>query len=77
MPSNYQVTVPELSTIKSEEPPIFVIATNHNREIYDTLKCHSYTNWIDYLNIGHKLEIVRGKVPELNLRLWAEADYFI
>ncbi|MGC4025681.1 MAG: MoxR family ATPase [Mesorhizobium sp.] len=75
--SDYQVTVPELGTIKAEEPPIVIITTNRTREIHDALKRRCLYHWVDYPDAQHELEIVRRKVPDANRRLSAEVVAFI
>ncbi|HEY5817727.1 MAG TPA: MoxR family ATPase [Mesorhizobium sp.] len=75
--SDFQVTVPELGTIKAEEPPIVIITTNRTREIHDALKRRCLYHWVDYPNAERELEIVRRKVPNANKRLSAEVVRFI
>ncbi|RWM14033.1 MAG: MoxR family ATPase [Mesorhizobium sp.] len=75
--SDFQVTVPELGTIKAEEPPIVIITTNRTREIHDALKRRCLYHWVDYPNAERELEIVRRKVPQANSRLSAEVVAFI
>ncbi|TPK65776.1 MoxR family ATPase [Mesorhizobium sp. B2-4-15] len=75
--SDFQVTVPELGTIKAEEPPIVIITTNRTREIHDALKRRCLYHWVDYPNAERELEIVRRKVPRANQRLSAEVVSFI
>jgi len=75
--SDFQVTVPELGTIKAEEPPIVIITTNRTREIHDALKRRCLYHWVDYPNAERELEIVRRKVPDANRRLSAEVVRFI
>jgi MoxR-like ATPase len=75
--SDFQVTVPELGTIKAEEPPIVIITTNRTREIHDALKRRCLYHWVDYPDATRELEIVRRKVPEANERLSAEVVSFI
>ncbi|MCG7505262.1 AAA family ATPase [Mesorhizobium retamae] len=75
--SDFQVTVPELGTIKAEEPPIVIITTNRTREIHDALKRRCLYHWVDYPNAARELEIVRRKVPGANKRLSAEVVAFI
>ncbi|ESY92088.1 MoxR family ATPase [Mesorhizobium sp. LNHC229A00] len=75
--SDFQVTVPELGTIKAEEPPIVIITTNRTREIHDALKRRCLYHWVDYPNAERELEIVRRKVPRANQRLSAEVVLFI
>jgi MoxR-like ATPase len=75
--SDFQVTVPELGTIKAEEPPIVIITTNRTREIHDALKRRCLYHWVDYPNAERELEIVRRKVPQANSRLSAEVVSFV
>ncbi|NGN39667.1 MoxR family ATPase [Mesorhizobium sp. CGMCC 1.15528] len=75
--SDFQVTVPELGTIKAEEPPIVIITTNRTREIHDALKRRCLYHWVDYPNAERELEIVNRKVPQANERLSAEVVRFI
>ena len=75
--SDFQVTVPELGTIRAEEPPIVIITTNRTREIHDALKRRCLYHWVDYPDAARELEIVRRKVPQANQRLSAEVVAFI
>jgi MoxR-like ATPase len=75
--SDFQVTVPELGTIKAKEPPIVIITTNRTREIHDALKRRCLYHWVDYPDAKRELEIVRRKVPQANQRLSAEVVSFI
>jgi MoxR-like ATPase len=75
--SDFQVTVPELGTIKAEEPPIVIITTNRTREIHDALKRRCLYHWVDYPDAERELEIVRRKVPQANSRLSAEVVSFV
>lgn len=62
--SDFQVTIPELGTIKAEEPPIVIITTNRTREIHDALKRRCLYHWVDYPDGSQELEIIRRKVPQ-------------
>ncbi len=75
--SDFQVTVPELGTIRAEEPPIVIITTNRTREIHDALKRRCLYHWVDYPDAARELEIVRTKVPEANSRLSAQVVSFV
>ncbi|HHZ08184.1 MAG TPA: MoxR family ATPase [Rhizobiales bacterium] len=75
--SDFQVTVPELGTIRAAEPPIVIITTNRTREIHDALKRRCLYHWVDYPTAERELEIVRRKVPQANARLSAEVVRFI
>lgn len=61
--SDFQVTIPELGTIRAEEPPIVIITTNRTREIHDALKRRCLYHWVDYPSAERELEIIRKKVP--------------
>ena len=61
--SDFQVTIPELGTIKAEEPPIVIITTNRTREIHDALKRRCLYHWVDYPDAERELEIIHSKVP--------------
>ncbi|MFN7103225.1 MAG: AAA family ATPase [Pseudorhizobium sp.] len=67
--SDFQVTIPELGTIKADEPPIVIITTNRTREIHDALKRRCLYHWVDYPNAAQELEIIRRKVPGCNAAL--------
>lgn len=61
--SDFQVTIPELGTIKAQEPPIVIITTNRTREIHDALKRRCLYHWVDYPDAERELDIVKLKVP--------------
>jgi MoxR-like ATPase len=61
--SDYQVTVPELGTIRALEPPIVVITSNRTREIHDALKRRCFYYWVDYPDAARELDILRVKAP--------------
>lgn len=75
--SDYQVTVPEIGTIKAAEPPIVIVTTNRTREIHDALKRRCLYHWVDYPTAERELEIVHRKVPQANRRLSAEVVAFV
>ncbi|MFB9950904.1 AAA family ATPase [Rhizobium puerariae] len=62
--SDFQVTIPELGTIRAAEPPIVIITTNRTREIHDALKRRCLYHWVDYPDAAQELEIIRRKVPQ-------------
>src|SRR6185295_11253686 len=59
--SDFQVTIPELGTIRAEQPPIVVITSNRTREIHDAVKRRCLYYWVDYPGAVRELEIVRRK----------------
>ncbi|MFW6084907.1 MAG: AAA family ATPase [Gemmatimonadota bacterium] len=71
--SDYQVTIPEIGTIRADEPPIIVITSNRTREVHDALKRRCLYAWIDYPSFEKECEIVRGKVPGAPERLAEQA----
>ena len=75
--SDFQVTVPELGTVRAAEPPIVVITTNRTREIHDALKRRCLYHWVDYPDAERELEIVRRKAPEANQKLSAEIVSYV
>lgn len=75
--SDYQVTVPELGTIRAAEPPIVIITTNRTREIHDALKRRCLYHWVDYPDAERELEIVQRRVPGANERLSREVIAYV
>lgn len=61
--SDFQVTVPEMGTIKAEEPPIVILTSNRTREIHDAIKRRCFYYWVDYPNAERELEILTVKAP--------------
>ena len=61
--SDFQITIPELGSIKATEPPLVVITSNRTREIHDALKRRCFYYWVDYPNAARELEILKVKVP--------------
>jgi len=61
--SDWQVTIPEIGTIRAERPPVVVITSNRTREIHDALKRRCFYHWVDYPSAERELEILRLKVP--------------
>src|SRR5437870_2134839 len=62
--SDFQVSIPELGTIKARRPPFVVITSNRTREVHDALKRRCLYHWIDYPNLEKEVEIVRARAPE-------------
>jgi MoxR-like ATPase len=75
--ANYQITIPEIGTIKAEKPPIVVITSNRTREIHDALKRRCFYYWIDYPDAQRELEILKIKAPEASATLSAEIVGFV
>ena len=62
--ADYQISVPEIGTIKADAPPIVVITSNRTREIHDAVKRRCFYFWIDYPTADRELEILQMKVPD-------------
>jgi MoxR-like ATPase len=62
--AEYQVTIPELGTIRAERPPLVIVTSNRTREIHDAVKRRCFYHWVDYPDQERELEIVRRKVPQ-------------
>ena len=75
--SEYQVTIPELGTIKAEQPPIVVITSNRTREVHDALKRRCLYFWIEYPDFRKELQIVTTKVPEASRKLAEQVTSFV
>ena len=67
--SDFQVTVPELGTIRAEEPPIVIITSNRTREIHDALKRRCLYHWVDYPDAQRETAIVRARAPDAPAKL--------
>jgi MoxR-like ATPase len=77
MLGDYQVTIPELGTVKAAVPPVVVITSNRTRELHDALKRRCLYCWIDYPDYDKELRIVITKVPGAPVRLAAQVTTFV
>jgi MoxR-like ATPase len=75
--ADFQVTIPELGTVKAEQPPIVVITSNRTREVHDALKRRCLYHWIGYPNAERELAIVHAKVPGVGKRLSEQIVGFV
>ena len=75
--ADFQVTVPEIGTIRAEAPPAVVITSNRTREIHDALKRRCLYHWVDYPDLPRELAIVRAKGPGVASRLYDEVVRFV
>ncbi|HMM41636.1 MAG TPA: MoxR family ATPase, partial [Thermomicrobiales bacterium] len=75
--SDFQVTVPELGTMKAEYPPIVIITSNRTRELHDALKRRCLYHWVDYPTVEKEYRIVTSKVPGINDRLALQISHFV
>ena len=74
--SDFQITIPELGTVRTTDPPIVVITSNRTREIHDALKRRCLYFWIDYPDFEKEYRIVTTKVPEAPKRLADQVTAF-
>jgi MoxR-like ATPase len=63
--SDFQVTIPELGTVKCKRPPVVVLTSNRTRELHDALKRRCLFHWIDYPKLEREVQIVRARAPEI------------
>jgi MoxR-like ATPase len=75
--SDFQVTVPEIGTIRGERRPVVVLTSNRTRELHDALKRRVLFHWIDHPSLEREVEIVRLQVPAVPVRLAAQAAAFV
>ncbi len=75
--SDFQVTIPELGTVKAEHPPIVIITSNRTREIHDALKRRCLYYWVDYPDAARELAILSSRVPQAAERLSQEIVAFV
>ena len=75
--SDFQLTSPELGTIKAEQPPIVILTSNRTREIHDAIKRRCFYHWVDYPDAERELAILRRKAPGVAERLSQEVVAFV
>lgn len=75
--SDFQVTIPELGTIKAPEPPIVVLTSNRTREVHDALKRRCLYHWVDYPDFDREVEILKARAPQTSERLSREVVAFV
>jgi len=75
--SDFQVTIPELGTIKAPEPPIVIVTSNRTREVHDALKRRCLYHWVDYPNFEREMEILTAQAPEAAETLSREIVAFV
>jgi len=74
--SDFQITIPEVGTIRAAEPPVVVITSNRTREIHDALKRRCIYHWIDYPTLEKEYSIVNLKVPQASQRMaWQLVEF--
>jgi MoxR-like ATPase len=75
--ADFQVTVPELGTVKASHPPIVVVTSNRTREVHDALKRRCLYHWVGYPNAERELKILRAKVPGIAKKLSQQIVAFV
>lgn len=75
--SEFQVTIPELGTLKARQVPVVVLTSNRTREMHDALKRRCLYHWIDYPDAGKEMAIVQARLPGIGARLAAELAFFM
>ena len=75
--SDFQVSIPELGTLRAPAPPITILTSNRTREIHDALKRRCLYHWIDYPDAERELAILRARAPEVPPRLASQIISFV
>jgi MoxR-like ATPase len=75
--ADFQVTIPELGTVKAEHPPIVLVTSNRTREVHDALKRRCLYHWVGYPNAERELNILRAKVPGIAKKLSEQVVAFV
>jgi MoxR-like ATPase len=75
--SDFQVSIPELGTIRAQRPPFVVLTSNRTREVHDALKRRCLYHWIDYPTVEKEIAIVRARAPEAAERLALEVTRLV
>jgi MoxR-like ATPase len=75
--SDWQVSIPEIGTLRAKQPPIVIITSNRTREIHDAVKRRCLYHWVNYPDAQRELEILRCKAPEAPERLSREVVAFV
>ena len=73
----YQVSIPELGTLKAVAPPVTLLTSNRTRELNDAVKRRCLYHWLDYPDRDRELAIVRAQVPEASAQLTAQVAQFV
>jgi MoxR-like ATPase len=75
--SEFQVTIPELGTLRANRVPVVVLTSNRTRELHDALKRRCLYHWIDYPDAAKEIAIVRARLPGIAERLAADLAFFM
>jgi len=75
--ADFQVTIPELGTVKAAHPPIVIITSNRTREVHDALKRRCLYHWVGYPNAERELNILRTRLPGIGKKLSEQVVAFV
>ena len=75
--SDWQITIPEIGTLRAAEPPVVVITSNRTREIHDAVKRRCFYHWVDYPDAQRELQILQRKAPNASDSLSREVVAFV
>jgi MoxR-like ATPase len=75
--SDFQITVPELGTIKAKHVPYVILTSNRSRELSDALKRRCLYHWIDYPSVEKEMKIVRARLPEVEEKLASQVVHLV
>ena len=75
--SDFQVTIPELGTVRAPEPPIVILTSNRTREVHDALKRRCLYHWVDYPDFAREIAILHARAPEASEVLSREVVAFV
>jgi MoxR-like ATPase len=75
--SDFQITIPEMGTIKAEKKPMVVVTSNRTRDVHDALKRRCLYHWIDYPSFDKEYQIVMTRLPEIEERLAGQVTHFM
>jgi len=75
--ADFQITIPEIGTIKADQPPIVIITSNRTREIHDALKRRCFYHWVDYPNAEREMRIIEVRLPDAPERLSRQIVGFV
>lgn len=73
----FQVTIPELGTLRAPQPPLVIITSNRTREVHDALKRRCLYQWIEYPTFEKELAIVQARLPDVPVRLTAQVTALV
>jgi MoxR-like ATPase len=75
--SDFQITIPELGTVKAKEPPIVVLTSNRTREIHDAVKRRCLYHWVDFPSVARELKILQRRLPGVDEALSRQIVAFV